>query len=111
MGKGVARGARRGPGMTKPRGTFGEAGRTTGSRSMDSVPGHTVSVAAILTKLANDPNAGAQARASAARTLAEIQGLLGRHQAKPDRTGETPIDELTREELAQELSRLRSRVA
>jgi hypothetical protein len=68
-------------------------------------------VEAALIGLIQDPSAGAQARASAARTLAEIKGLLGRHQAKPDRTGETPIDELTREELVSELSRLRSRVA
>jgi hypothetical protein len=78
---------------------------------VDSVPGHTVSVEAALVSLMQDQNAGAQARASAARTLAEIKGLLGRHQAKPDRANDTPIDELTRDELAQELSRLRSRVA
>jgi hypothetical protein len=70
-----------------------------------------VSIERLLTDLAQDPNAGAQSRVAAARTLAEIQGLTGRHQAKPDRTSETPIDELTREELVSELSRLRSRVA
>ena len=58
-----------------------------------------------------DPSAGAQARVSAARTLAEIQGLVGRHQARPDRASETPVDELSREDLVLELSRLRSRVA
>jgi hypothetical protein len=68
-------------------------------------------VEAALVGLMQDQNAGAQARASAARTLAEIKGLLGRHQAKPDRTRDTPLDEMSRDELVQELGRLRSRVA
>jgi len=70
-----------------------------------------VSIERLLSDLATDPNAGAQARVAAARTLAEIKGLTGRHQPKPDRTGETPVDELSRDELVSELSRLRSRVA
>jgi hypothetical protein len=69
-----------------------------------------VSIERLLSDLATDPNAGAQARVAAARTLAEIKGLTGRHQPKPDRADNTPIDELTRDELVSELSRLRSRV-
>lgn len=64
-------------------------------------------VVSLLAGLAGDPNAGAAARASAARTLAEIQGLLGKHQAKPDRTANLPIEELSRQDLVQELARLR----
>ena len=88
---------------------------------MDAVPGQAgrvndgavdaVSVEAALADLIRDPSAGAQARASAVRTLAEIRGLLGRHQARPDRASETPVDELSREDLVLELARLRSRVA
>jgi hypothetical protein len=70
-----------------------------------------VSIKRLLENLALDPNAGAQSRVAAARTLAEINGLTGRHQPKPDRTNDMPIDELSREELVLELARLRSRVA
>jgi hypothetical protein len=47
------------------------------------------------------------AKASAIRTLAEMQGLLGRHQQAPDRGQDTPVEELDRAGLVAELSRLR----
>jgi len=47
------------------------------------------------------------AKASAIRTLAEMQGLLGRHQQAPDRGQDTPVEELDRPGLVAELSRLR----
>jgi hypothetical protein len=50
----------------------------------------------------------ANARASAARTLAEMDGHIGRHQAAPDRTASTPLAALSRADLVGELERLRA---
>lgn len=57
--------------------------------------------------IVHDPEAPAAARASAARTLAEIEGRLGRHAPPPPKTT-TTVDQLTRTELVQELERLRA---
>lgn len=65
-------------------------------------------VTALLRSLANDPDAGAAARASAARTLAEIEGRIGRHAPPPERQT-TDVAVLTRAELVRELERLRAR--
>jgi len=54
-----------------------------------------------------DPTAPAATRGQAARTLAEMDGLIGRHQAAPDRAGDTPTGELSRADLLAELTRLR----
>jgi hypothetical protein len=51
----------------------------------------------------------ANARASALRTLAEINGLIGRHAMAPERAADTPVSELNRDELVLELARLRAR--
>jgi hypothetical protein len=60
-----------------------------------------------LLKLAQDDTAHHSARASALRTLAEIDGLVGRHQVMPERTmGE--VHALSRSELMAELDRLRA---
>jgi len=59
-----------------------------------------------------DPDAPATARAAAARTLAEIEGLIGRHsQAPVDRAVSLPIAVLSRPELERELARLRAACA
>lgn len=65
---------------------------------------------ALLANLASDAALNPNARAAAARTLAEIQGLVGRHQPKPDRTAGVAIETLSREDLQSELSRLRALV-
>src|SRR5262245_55546840 len=53
----------------------------------------------------------ASARVSAARTLAEMDGLLGKHSLAPDRDNTAPIEALSREDLTRELARLREAVA
>jgi hypothetical protein len=64
-------------------------------------------VAETLTKLLNSNDIPASARVIAARTLAEIEGLIGRHQAAPERSG-AALATLSRAELVAELERLRS---
>jgi hypothetical protein len=49
----------------------------------------------------------ASARVTAARTLAEMEGLIGRHQAVPERINK-PVSSLSRGELVSELERLRT---
>ena len=51
-----------------------------------------------------DTGASAAAKASAARTLAEIEGVLGRH-AAPPKDSTKPLAAMTREELEAELAR------
>ena len=62
-----------------------------------------------LRAIVSDMQAPAAARASAARTLAEIEGRLGRHAPPPPRATVT-VDQLTRAELVAELERLRALV-
>lgn len=62
-----------------------------------------------LSAIVSDPAVPAMARAAAARTLAEMAGVLGRHQQAPrDRAQETRVALLTRAELERELARLRA---
>jgi hypothetical protein len=62
-----------------------------------------------LRALVSDPTAPAAARVNAARTLAEMDGLIGRHQVVPER--DTPsLATLSREALIAELERLRTAV-
>ena len=68
-----------------------------------------VGVRGTLASLARDPKATGTARASAARTLAEMDGLIGRHQTRPDRAAGLPVEDLSRADLIAELSRLRAR--
>jgi len=57
-------------------------------------------------------DAPAAAKATAARTLAEIEGQIGKHQQAPtDRLAEQRVSLLTRSELERELARLRSTMA
>jgi hypothetical protein len=44
----------------------------------------------------------------AARTLAEMDGRLGRHQAPPSNLATVPLSQLSRDELVSELGRLRA---
>ena len=63
-----------------------------------------------LENLAKSPQAPAAARVTAARTLAEIDGLIGKHQQPPDRLSTSQLHELSRTELVAELERLRALV-
>lgn len=62
----------------------------------------------LLRDLVADPQATASARASGARTLAEIEGRIGRHAPPPERPT-TDVALLTRAELVSELERLRAK--
>jgi hypothetical protein len=65
-----------------------------------------------LQALVANPKSSYGAKAMAARTLAEIEGLIGRHsQAPVDRAVALPIALLSRPELERELARLRAACA
>lgn len=61
-----------------------------------------------LQKVLRDRRSPASARVFAARTLAEMDGQIGKHQAAPSTVPEAPLSGLSRAELASELSRLRA---
>jgi hypothetical protein len=65
------------------------------------------STAKTLRDLADRTDIPASARVTAARTLAEIEGLIGRHQQSPDRAAIAPVSSLSRADLVTELERLR----
>jgi hypothetical protein len=66
-------------------------------------------VSEYLKSIVSDPKAPAAARVNAARTLAEMDGQIGRHQIVPER--DTPsLATLSRDELIAELERLRTAV-
>lgn len=56
--------------------------------------------------IASDANAPAAARASAARTLLEMEGAIGRNQSPQAPTDDKPLSSLSRADLEAELSRL-----
>jgi hypothetical protein len=60
-----------------------------------------------LQSVISDPEASAMSKVSAARTLAELDGRLGRHQAPPSQASDLSLAILSRDELATELERLR----
>ena len=66
-------------------------------------------VAAKLREVLDNSKAPPQARAAAGRTLAEMEGLIGKHQAPPNRGASQPVGQLSRTELELELSRLRTK--
>ena len=67
---------------------------------------------AVLASIAGDKTATPTARTAAARTLAEMDGLLGKHQAAPGQGRDAvPVASLSRPELEAELARLRLRFA
>jgi hypothetical protein len=62
-----------------------------------------------LRQLVSSDEVPAAAKAAALRTLAEIEGVVGRHQQAPqDRTAQHRVSALTRAELERELARLRT---
>jgi hypothetical protein len=63
---------------------------------------------AALSDVLADRQSPASARVFAARTLAEMDGAIGRHQAPPSNLGATPLAQLSRDELVAELGRLRA---
>ena len=86
----------------------GQSGPQEGTGSaVREKAGSGLSARYILQNIAEDPKAGAQARASAARALAEMDGSLGRHAPPPVRDT-TDVASLSRGELVQELERLRA---
>lgn len=69
-------------------------------------PGYVISA---LKSLLASKVTSSNAKASAARTLAEMAGAIGRHQQAPvDRAAEARVSLLTRAELERELARLRA---
>lgn len=64
-----------------------------------------------LRNVLDDVDATATARVAAARILAEMEGLVGRHQAAPSRGADLPLSTLSRDQLAGELDRLRALVS
>jgi len=91
-------------------------GRTSGTRQV-VVPLLTgnkqrsvgsTSLKAQLNQILSDPDTPAAARVNAARTLAELEGRLGRHQSAPDKGTSAALSSLTRAELEGELNRLRT---
>ena len=100
-GKRLARPVRRrpaGPGIDKV---------LCSTDTSDTEPSVGYVVRAALTKLMNDPETIGSARASAARTLAEMDGMIGRHQTAPERNASIPVHALSRTDLERELTRLR----
>lgn len=61
-----------------------------------------------LKSILSDPDAPAAARVNAARTLAELEGQLGKHQSAPEKGTIAPLSSLSRTELEGELHRLRT---
>ena len=60
----------------------------------------------ILRQLLQSKTTPAAAKAQAARTLAEMRGLLGRHQERPADLDTRPLSGLSQAELRAELARL-----
>jgi len=67
-------------------------------------------VRAKLREVLDNPKAPPQARAAAGRTLAEIDGLIGRHQTAPSKGALAQVGQLSRAELEGELQRLRDKL-
>jgi hypothetical protein len=60
-----------------------------------------------LRSVIDNEEASATARVQAARTLAELDGRLGRHQVAPSRSASEGLAILSRDDLVSELERLR----
>jgi hypothetical protein len=82
---------------------------TTKVKARDNKMSQSYDVRARLREVLEDPSSPPQARAAAGRTLAEIDGLIGRHQAPPMRSAIVPVGQLSRAELEHELARLRDK--
>jgi hypothetical protein len=82
-----------------------------GTGDRETTPGYDGVARKVLLQVARDPKASATARTHAARTLAELDGWLGKHQQAPDRTADMILSSLSRADLVRELARLRARTA
>ena len=80
-----------------------------GNNKRDNKMSRGYDVRAKLLKVMDNPKASPQAQASAGRTLAEMDGLIGRHQTAPNRGASQPVGQLSRADLEQELARLRDK--
>ena len=61
-----------------------------------------------LQSVISDPEASAMSKVSAARTLAELDGRIGRHQPAPSKAPSLSLAVLSRDQLNHELERLRA---
>ena len=61
-----------------------------------------------LRELLSAADTPAAAKVNAARTLAEIEGMIGRHQLAPIAGTTAPLSSLSRDQLTAELDRLRT---
>ena len=96
----------------KARGTkAGQAGLQIVSAPRDKPGTERYVVSERLRNVLDDVDATATARVAAARILAEMEGLVGRHQAAPSRGADLPLSTLSRDQLAGELDRLRALVS
>ncbi len=64
-----------------------------------------------LEKLSRDRRAPASARVTALRTIAELDGHIGRLQSQAQDVSDSPLSTMTREQLENELVRLRATAA
>jgi hypothetical protein len=95
-----------GPVRTKP-GPIKRAG-LVGKLSQDRVEKPGYEIVNQLQNLINDKQTPASAKVTAARTLAEIDGRIGRHQSAPSPNASAPLATLSRDQLIAELERLRT---
>jgi hypothetical protein len=81
-------------------GSIGDNKRTSG-----------YAVAERLREVLSDDRSPASAKVFAARTLAEMDGMIGKHQAAPSNAPTAPLASLSRDQLVRELERLRGLVS
>lgn len=74
----------------------------------NATPNKSNAIRSDLVKLSRDRKAPASARVTALRTLAEMDGLVGKLQTQANETAEQPLAGMSRAQLEQELARLRA---
>ena len=82
-----------------------------GDARVEPAPRQDSAIRRELVALTRDARAPASARVTALRTLAEMDGHIGRLQDRLGDTAERPLSELSRDQLLAELDRLRAVVA
>jgi hypothetical protein len=82
--------------------------RNSHSSAQDRPGSERYAVADQLRELLSAADTPAAAKVNAARTLAEIEGMIGRHQLAPIAGTTAPLSSLSRDQLQDELSRLRT---
>ena len=83
---------------------------TSGPASPNKATSRGYAAREALTGVLSDRSSPASAKVFAARTLAEMDGRLGRHQAPPSNLATVPLSQLSRDQLVEELGRLRALV-